>query len=195
MMNISDSIEAYRSMRKYGYTALQKVVDQMIERGVPTDFENNCYHDALGLAEVMFKRSHYHIRILTGDSEGMFLNTLLQPLSEAAIRIQENGGSIFVIVLGDALPDSLRALANVSRCVRVSRASQTGAVRHFIVCDGKMARLEEEHVKLTPFTPADAVKAKVFFNEPEIARVLENKFDSMWNTVQTYSVNRQPVPA
>jgi hypothetical protein len=188
---IKDAVEIYTRRSKEETTVLRQAVNSMIENKIRTDFNNDSYIDALVLTEIMFDRSNKSLRIFTGDAEGGFFRVLVKHLRTAIERIEQNNGIVRFIVLSKTIPGCLTELISYfPKSFQVLRAAASRDVRHFIVSDGKMARLEEPHIALTENSPANSIKAKVFYNEPAISGYLETQFDSMWNVAKDFPINK-----
>jgi hypothetical protein len=167
------------------------MVQQMIDKGVKTEFANDSYLDALFLTDVMFTRASRSVRLLTGKGADGFLKTLSDRFETMLERFAKTEGRVKIILVADVLPAWLTSLVQrFPQVLQVACASASRPVKHFIVCDSKMARLEEIHGELHQHTPATDIKARVFFNEPETASVFEGYFEQIWSVVSKYPVNR-----
>lgn len=171
--------------------ALREVINQLIDGNVKTEFSNDSYLDALVLTDVMFHRSTSSVRLLTGAGVDGFLGTLKTTFTETLERLKQSQGIVKIIVLGKELPAWLDELVKrYTGTLQICRAMPTTKIRHFIVCDSKMSRLEEVHDEISDETDATTIKARVSFNEPGRAQVLENYFDMLWNTVEKFPINK-----
>lgn len=166
-------------------SALRKVINQMIDEKIRTEFENDSYMDALILNEIMLDRSSKTVRMLTGGCT-FFLETLHDAFSKAFERLHAANGKIWILVVGTEIPPFLTAAQDkYAGTLRVSsaQARNEDKVEHFIVCDSVMARVEKPHVRLREDTPIDAIKAKVTFNNASTAKFYEDRFDAVWKVL------------
>ena len=89
------------------------------------------------------------------------------------------------MIMLDSVPSEfLKQMAETfSNCfnIRSATTKDKAIIKHFNVCDGTMARIEEPHDKLTMDSPSDLVKAKVYFNNPDVAKERLGYFDAAWN--------------
>jgi hypothetical protein len=165
-----------------GYRAL---IEQMILNGRKTDFDNDSYLDALFLTDIMFRQSRHRVRILSGALADGFLTTLRASLISTLERVQKNGGFVKVILLSNEAPSMFDELKKqFASTFDFALAKVRGQVKHFIVCDSTLARIEEPHEPITPDSPSDIIKAKVYFNEPDQSKKLEDQFDYAWGILR-----------
>lgn len=163
------------------YPAYRTLITQMIDSGRQTEFNNDSYLDALFLTDLMLHRAQKEIRFLSGAQADGFLASLKDALVGALERIKKNNGFVRVILLGNGTPPLFSELkTKYEGTFDFSLAKANAEVQHFISCDSILARLEEPHAPLTGATPADKIRAKVYFNEPEQAKRLEHWFDYAW---------------
>jgi hypothetical protein len=183
---ISAAIENYKRLGEESvYPGYRDLIVKMIDNGLKTDFDNDSYLDALFLTGMMFNRSQNKIQLFTGNHCDGFLKVLSKPLERALERIKKSNGSVKIILLSSELPIWLDDLKNQYQgTLDIALAKAIAPVKHFILCDSKMARLEEPHEELKPETPATAIKAKVYFNDPQKCKALENLFDAMWTRIK-----------
>jgi hypothetical protein len=184
---ISDAIETYKKLGENSvYPGYRDLIVKMIDNGLKTDFDNDSYLDALFLTGMMFNRSQNNIRLFTGNNGDGFLKVLSTPFEFALERIKKSNGSVKIILLSTELPIWLEDLRKkYTGTLDIVLAKALAPVKHFILSDSKMARLEEPHVELTPETPATAIRAKVYFNDPQKCKDLESLFDAMWARLKT----------
>ncbi|PYJ83512.1 MAG: hypothetical protein DME22_15585 [Verrucomicrobia bacterium] len=167
---------------------LREVINWMIQNNVRTEFENDSYLDALVLTEIMFDRSNHSIRMFTGPSCEKFLQTLEKTFVDALQRLKANNGKVQILVLADHKPEFLSKLESTfPQTLEIGLGKMREGVKdqigHFFVCDCKMARIEQPHDPLNDDTPVNAIRAKVYFNAPGPAQLLEARFDAFWNVV------------
>ncbi len=88
-MTIKEAIERFeKEGEEHSAPLLREVINDMIDRNIKTEFENDCYTDALTLTSVMFNRSTHSIKMSTGPQGDGFLKTLKKPLVSAIERNQ-----------------------------------------------------------------------------------------------------------
>jgi hypothetical protein len=195
-LTIKDSIERYKNEREMSPSpALREVINFMINQNIKTEFNNDSYLDALTLTELMFIRSTHDIRILTGSNGDGFLNALKEPFSKALDVIMANGGKVKIIVLGQTTKCLEELQKKYAGTLEVIRGQATGPVKHFTVCDSRMARTEQEHGQLNDNTLATEIKARVCFNDPVQAKSLEDFFDQIWNRLKLFMQKSEPKPS
>ena len=185
---IGDAQEWYlRSDGVVRSSALREIINHMVEGQVKTEFENDSYLDALVLTEVMFARANNSIRMFTGPMCEGFLKTLESCFKSAVERFALSGGIIQIVIICDEVPKFLADLKEkFPKTIQIGLAKirpGAGPINHFLVCDSKMARVEEPHGDLTQNTPIDAIKAKAYFNNVSLARIFESRFAAMWGVV------------
>lgn len=191
-MNIAAAIELYKSGGgESASPALRKVINQLINDNVRTQFDNDSYVDALVLTDVMFDRSQNSVRWLAGSGLAQFLITLESSFVELLTRLRNSTGRVKILILDSQLPEWLESLQNEYKgTLSIRHAHAKSEIPHFIVCDGKMAREEQPHPIIDENSMAEAIKAKVSFNDPGKAKVLENYFESLWQAVESYPINK-----
>ncbi len=166
-------------------SALRDIMGVMIQRNVKTEFENDSYFDALMFSEMMFDRSNQSISLFTGSGCEAFLQTLHRSFYSALDRLKNSGGSVRMITTAEHVSEFLMGLQKrYPETLSVAPARANEVIGHFFICDSRMARVEQPHGPLTPETPVDAIKAKVFFNHPAVAQMLEIRFNAFWRAVQ-----------
>jgi hypothetical protein len=184
-MTIGEAVKLFKLERRtVPNAALREVVNYMIDHNIRTEFSNHSYLDALELTDVMFSRSLRTIRMLTGNQGDGFVSALKETFVETLERIKRNEGFVRIIVLGKSCPGLEELRDTYPETLEVILAQSTAPVKHFLVCDTCMARMEETHDELTPETPITAVKARVCFNDKAQGKALEESFDNIWNRLK-----------
>jgi hypothetical protein len=135
----------------------------------------------------MFDRSRSSIRLLGGNGCDGFLTTLVDSFSNAVERLSKCNGAVQIILLSDETPKFLDALKKkfpetLKICFAKLR-NENAPISHFVVCDSKMTRIEEPHLKLNAETSVNAVKAKVYFNDTAKAGAQEARFAGYWDAL------------
>lgn len=191
-MTIDEALSQYKtSAEGFDSSALREVINQLIDDNVKTDFENDSYLDALILTDVMFRRSNSSVRLLTGPGLDGFLGALQSTFVKTLERLSKSGGTVKILLLSKDIPAWLSDLSEkFKNTVTIRRATATKPINHFIVCDSKMSRQEDVHPPITGASDVTAIKARVSFNETGKAEVLENHFDAMWKTVESFPINK-----
>lgn len=190
-LTIARAKEIYRARGSQSVSAdFRDLLCSAIDSKAKLAFDNHSYFDALFLTDIMFSRSQQQIRLLTGPKGDGFLSTLQKPFEAALERIRNSRGSVKIILLStEVSPLLLDLQKRFPNVLEVFLAQASQKLNHFIVCDSTMARLEEPHGDLTPDTLATEIKAKVFFNSPEQATMLEGLFDAMWQRLKSFSAS------
>jgi hypothetical protein len=193
-MNIEEAIQQFKTEQAQNSgRALREVVNFNVDHNIKTEFNNDCYLDALRLTSFMFGRTHESVRMLTGSSVDFFLSELDKSFTDALKRIAENQGEFRVIVLGKAI-NSLKKIRDTHGSVfKFIEAQSSVPLRHFLVCDSNMVRLEELHGPLDLKTEATAVKARVHFCDLIRAKMLEENFDGLWEKLIQSKVSETPI--
>ena len=191
--SVGDAIAAYKKEGKDSVSpAFRSIIRGMIETNTKTEFANDSYFDALYLTDVMFGRAEQSVRLLTGPGLDKFLEALEKPFRDLLERLTKTGGFVRVVMLGSTMPANLLALCKeFNKVLTIHRASTKEQLKHFIVCDSRMARLEEPHGDITESSLATEIKARVYFNDPVKAEVFEKYFDTIWETVAQFPVNKE----
>jgi hypothetical protein len=169
------------------HSALREVINLMIDKKIRTEFDNDSFLDALILTEVMFERSTGSIRMLSGPGCGDFLKSIQRSFVSAVKRLATNGGKFKLLTISDAIPEFVqetqRENPNTLEVGLLKLRDPANQIQHFLVCDSKMARIEEPHGPLTEDTPVNAVKAKVYFNDAGKAQFYEDRFEAFWGAL------------
>jgi hypothetical protein len=167
------------------YPGYRSVIKSLVGDGYSGQFRNDSYADALFLTDIMFEHADKAVRMLTGGGGDGFIETLAARFEEMLERLQRVGGEVRIIMLSTEIPKFLQQLSErFASTLRIARAKASDKMKHFIVCDTHMVRLEELHDELTPATPASAIKANVTFNDRVQAKVAEDYFDTLWERVR-----------
>ena len=191
-MTIAQAISNYKAQAAKQTHCLKDVVGAVIAKGEIIKLKNDCYPDALEYTETMFFHTHKSINIVTGSGCGGFYATLLGHLTNALQRVRDAKGSARMIVAAPDYPEWLEVLAQeFAGTFTLARLNTSETLQHFIVCDSKIVRVENVHGKLTPDSPADAIKAEVVFNEPDKGRELEQRFAVLWGQSEINHADRK----
>lgn len=195
-MTVAEAKKRFRESREQT-SGFRKLTQLLIHSRFTEPFYNDSYLDALVLTEAMFEASNESICILCGKAGDGFISDLA-PVFEAALeRIKMSGGLVRVILLDNGHAKTLTALMErFPETLRIASASSTKEINHFIVCDGRMLRIEEIHAPLTEQSRADEVKARVYFNNPSRANMMTATFNTIWNViVPKMEANSTPIAA
>ena len=137
----------------------------------------------------MFGEAKHSVKMLTGKDCGDFLTTLMPSFEEALIGIKRAKGKFKIILIESKIPDFIQDLQkryeNTLEVITAKLKSNSEKPNHFIVVDSEMLRLEGPHDDLTPDTSSSAIKAKVYFNNKEVARGYDKLFDAVWGKVNS----------
>ena len=149
-------------------------------------FKNDSYVDAVLLTRYMFRNTKKSARILTGHGGDVeFLNTLQAAFREMLKRAEENFSCVKVIFLANEIPEFITTAFKrfIDSKILVCRALQnhnSKPIRHFMVCDNDMVRVEEPHNVLCRDSKADEIKAKMYFKNESMASAYASVFDLLW---------------
>lgn len=122
--------------------------------------------------------------MLNGISKGCdWLEVLRGNLVAALKRIKSSGGFLKAIFVGEGVaPDSIIELRKEFKgTVQFVTATSPKPIKHFIICDNYMLRLEELHNPITPDTPSDDIHASVYLDSPVRAKEKAKEFDEIWD--------------
>jgi hypothetical protein len=162
------------------YPGFREIVCGAIDSNAKVEFENDSYLDALFLTDIMFSKAQREIRMMTGSLGEGFLKALEGSLDGALQRITAARGHARIIFVNSAFPEQLVAVHKKFPALEFRGATAPGDVSHFITCDSVMAREEQPHKPLSDDAPISAIKAKVYFNNPEKTGVIDGFFDTVW---------------
>lgn len=170
------------------YNVFDKLADfASLNTELPID--NDSYMDALLLTDYMFKRTSNNILMLTGhDNEVCFLETLKDTFIETLERIKNNGGKVKIIFIAESVPESIKTTFekyynSTLECIAV-KLKNDYPVKHFIACDSRMVREEDIHPTLTDASPANIIKAKMYFNNKTKNQINTSLFNLIWAQVK-----------
>lgn len=189
--------QAQEEYFKCGEIAVHKgyrdLIKDLVANGYKEDIKNDSYFDALFLTDIMLDHTSKTVRMLTGMRSGDFVSTLMNRFVSTLERLKINGGFFKMILISEKIPDVLESLREkFPGVLSVSLAHAKKPLRHFIVCDTHMARIEELHETLTPETLASAIRAQVYFNGRERAQLVEGHFDALWAILNNKSKSAAP---
>lgn len=167
------------------HLGFRQAVEAMLRDGFEGSFSNDCYSDALVLTQKMLNRTRKSLRVLSGSEGDSFFRLLERHLLEALNRIRDAGGKAqFVFIEEDGqdftMPETLKKLeTEFEGVVELYTAHSDRLLAHFMIADENMIRVEDKHGKLRPTDPETAIKAKVYFDEPQVAKGYINLFDKI----------------
>ena len=182
IMKISDAIEIYKNKQldcvDEDYKELVRLVR---ESRIKDPIKNSNYSHALYLTDLMFGCTTESLRIFCGNGGDGFLTALKDSFEKAVKRVIKNGGTVKIILLADSAPDILKELkSKYKEKFQYALANAKGLLNHYIVCDSRLLRYEEKHEPITKDSEVDLIKANVYFNNPSIAKMMEDGFDTIW---------------
>lgn len=143
---------------------------------------NSDYLHALYLNELMFNASRRTVRMLNGPSKDGWMKVLFASIEAMLKRIKNAGkGKVRAIIFGDEEPKTLtvlkRSYGDILKCLVIDSDVQ---LRHFIVCDSRMLRLEDLHDPLNIDMDTRCINAEVYLDNPVRAKAAEDYFDALW---------------
>ena len=186
-MNIAQAVKEYQDACGIkDNPPFYGIVLQLIERAYGEALNNDSYFDALCLTHVMLDRSLSDVCILTGGGAEGFCSTLQRPFLAAAERLKQLGGKIRMIILNHDTPVQFLEDAKVKYdgVFDFILAKAPAGVRHFMVCDDRMLRLEDAHDPICNESLASTIHAQVYFNNPQLAKNQKSLFDGIWERIR-----------
>jgi len=164
-----------------------QLAEMAIDHELPELIENHCYADALFLTDLMFQHSKKSIDILTGNCGGEFLRTLSKNFTDAIGRIAARGGMVRVIQLNptakaEFFPELRKKYPGT---FEFRFGSSKTEIKHRIVCDQKMVRLEDIHGEIKEKTDPNTINANVWFKNTVEAKKHSAYFEAVWNRLKT----------
>ena len=172
--------------QKYGDIFLadtREVVRAIRNSNSDDGLTNSNYFHALTLTHVMLEHTSYNFRMLTGPDGDDFLKCLSNAFRDMLKRVKSVGDKARVILL-DGTPDHILKLKeDFGDVFDFKTAAVVGdeSVRHFIVCDDDMTRIEQPHGRVQCADSAASIKAKVNFSDRAKARIYASQFDRLWD--------------
>lgn len=181
-LTIDKAVELYRAHHADGTMPFRAIIEDMIDRAEKTEFNNDSYYDALFLTDMMFGRATSQVRLLSGNCVSAFLETLKEPFEALLKKLSKTAGKVQIVVLNKSEEQTFLngMVAKYPDTVEVRYGKTTGEIKHFTVCDQRMARVEEPHAQLNGSALASEIKAKVYFQNLETAKVLASMFEAVW---------------
>jgi hypothetical protein len=184
-LGIEDVIKAYREKRSEAvHPDFRNLVEALRKSGYSGEISNHDYLDALFLTDLMFKDTRQTLRILCGSAVNDFIEVLNDSFESALKKIMVNSGQAKVILFSNSVPMVIKQFQEKYNILKVFLARSPKPMKHFIVCDSRMLRLEEIHEPLKSNTPSNAVNAAVYFNNGPKSRLAENMFESVWQYLE-----------
>ena len=188
MNKISDAISAYKECDDTGRSSYRSLLRDVIDSGSAMVVNNHSYADALELTSEMMARANKSFCMFIGGGVENFLEVLKTPFSEMLQRLKMYNGQARIIVLG---VDDAPFLEEIKKENSESFDFKTAHLKpglekikmHFTVADTFMCRVEEPHDPITEESPADSIRAKVYFNDSEKAESYNREFDVYWNSL------------
>lgn len=174
----------YSSELVAGYDELLASI--MIE-DVPRDMiaANDSYLSSLILVAAMLRRSKTSMRVLIGGGVDLFFKMIKDDFVRCLERFAKTRGFVKIIVVDSTKEDFLEELAvKYPNVLSILYATTRQPVNHFIVCDSSMVRDEEPHKALSIDMETNVIKAKIYFNNKEKARVTTEFFDGIWDQLE-----------
>ena len=207
-ITIGKTIEWYNALRDdVAGKTVREMFDSARKCAKEGEFvSNDTYFHALFLSEIMFSNAEKSLRILSGCDVVRFLETLRSAFINCCRKIANNGGTVSIVALTpskyhfETCKNNLQRFFNeVKRdCPSIDGKIQgllkvlpkemadsvingtNNTLSHYIVADSKMVRIESPHGILEKENPASSIKAKVFFNAPNLAGDIANSFDKSY---------------
>ena len=183
---IGQVIKEYSKKSDCGFFSYRQFVQDVITSGAPIVVENDSYADALLLTSEMMNRAEKSFVVFIGAGVEDFIQVLRKNFTDMLERLQRRSGFAHIIVLDAGETCYLEEMKNkfsdvfnyVTAALKPEFKSQT---THFTVADSTMCRIEEPHEPITPESSANVIKAKVYFNNPDMATSYTKKFNTYWD--------------
>ena len=143
---------------------------------------NSNYFHALTLTHVMLEHTSYNFRMLTGPDGDDCLRCLGSAFRDM-ISLVKNAGNKARVIMLDCTPKHILKFKEDFGDVfdfKTATASEGSDIRHFIVCDDDMTRIEQPHDRVQSKDSAASIKAKVNFSDKAKARIYTSQFDRIW---------------
>ena len=157
------------------------LIDDILEQDVRIELSNDSYLDALFLSQIMLNRTRGDFRMICGVSTGRFFEVLEEPITKCLNTLKKNGGDFRIIAEASEVPSIFNKLKSQFGEVFKFKLTGNHGLSHCMVSDHKMVRIEEPHPPLTAETLASEIKAKVYFDEPDLANLYNRSFDNLWS--------------
>lgn len=179
-------------LRKSSHRTMSQLLGEVIDRDESqAPIKNDSYADALELTHFIFSRTKKSLRILTGTYCGDFLHTLEESFSQAVKNIALLGETVKLILVGiDQDPQKSYVLQDLEKLntsfkdnieIKTAYVDKKDAIKHLIIADDKMVRVEEPHDQLNERSSADKIRADVYLNNETINKIKKSYFDKIWN--------------
>jgi hypothetical protein len=189
-LKIKDAQEFYTKSRDVFFSDELQLVNLIYETGREDDLSNDSYLHALCFTDMMLRKTSKSFCMLCGSEVDGFLSCLRDSFIRMLDQITRNNGKARIIRVNgkpNELIDRLRQ--EYKDTLEISEAytdtqEQEESISHFIACDTRMVRQELPHKKLTGDDPITTIRAKVSFNNPIRAKIVEEKFNGIWNTLK-----------
>jgi len=182
---MKEVLDAYKAEGADAVDAEYRILSSALCRNASDEnIPNTNYLHGLFLTDLMLQRARHHIRILDAASGFASVSVLKSSFDSALQRMKEAGdGYLRVILLGKKTCPVLSQLHNKfgDKVVQYLFARTSTSMRHFIVIDGRMSRIEEVHEPVSGQSPADLIKAIVCFNNKNRAKAWSEYFDRLWD--------------
>ena len=184
-VTIADSLALYKKDRESIRYDTDQWIAMVQAANLTTPLENSTYLHALSLTDGMMRRIRYRFLMLTGACGNSFVSALKDTVELMLWRIRVNQGDARVIVInGDAgILNNFAGRYQDVLSVCEATADNDVPFSHFIVGDYGMVRQEEPHPILNDTSPADSIKAKMYFSNHEKVGLFTETFDSYWRQV------------
>ena len=191
MATIQEVIDDYKAEGAESIDKDYRDIVDIIRKGrYDIEIPNNDYSHALWLSNLMFQGTSKNIRMLNGISSGCdCFEVLKDSLAIALQRIERCGGYLKAIFVGEGdIPGSIVQLREeFGDTIQFITATTSKPIKHFIACDDNKVRLEELHDRITPDMESDQIKASVYLNSPARTRETIEKFDTIWDYLNSSS--------
>lgn len=184
-MNVEQAKQLFRDSREDFVSEYADLAKLLRESRIVHPARNGNYLHALVLTDLMMRSTASEFLMVTGGSGDGFLHTLQDTFRDMLRRLRENDGKARIIVVdGKETNDHLESCrSDFADVLEYTRGSSPNRISHYIVADEEMIRDEQPHPPISSSSPANQIKANVYFHNPGIASHFRQLFQKQWTTL------------
>lgn len=182
-MTILDAVTLYHNYGAQLHGFYDDMYEHLIANRSGAMIPNSDYLHALQLTSLMLRKAKNNFCMLAGGCTDDFIKLLEEDFCGMLKRFRaENKEPARLIVVNARVEmPTLRKLSTgfpTTLKVVWAHAKQEAKVSHYIVADN-MVRVEQPHPQLTNESPADVIKAEVYFDDKPRADFFREQFGSL----------------
>lgn len=162
-----------------------EIVDKAIKGDLNLDIPNSTFDHALLLTERLLAVAKKEVNIFSGSLYEALYGVKIKGLLQEVIN---RGIEIKIIVWHKVKEEQVADLKSLSDKLQIKLANLPldepkayQNTKHFLVVDGKSYRLEEPHRPQAETAEDFQVKGIANFNNPQLAKVLNDIFNNLWS--------------